>query len=512
MKKNLPIGINSFEIIRTSNFIYIDKTEFIYQLTNHVGRYFLSRPRRFGKSLFLDTLKCLFEGKKELFKGLFIYDKWDWNKKFPIIKIDFASGDLHVTHKLIEKIFKILQDNYQYHDIPYSPTTNYNIDFQTLVQKIHKKYQQKVVILIDEYDKPILDCITDIETAKKHRDILRDLYSVIKGSDEILQFAFLTGVSKFSKLSVFSTLNNLTDISLTKDFANICGYTHEDILSQFQDYLQIDVEQMKSWYNGYCWHVNKPKVYNPFDVLLLLQNKEFKNYWFESGTPSFLVNLIQQKNYYLPDIENITVDDNFLNTFDLENLNIISLLWQTGYLTIKQQIIKYNIIRYQLYYPNLEVEYSFNQYLFSYFTKDNPDNTADLGYQTLIALENYDLKKLEQCLYTLFASISYTYSEHLKNFENYYGTVIYSFFKGLGLHSILEDHTNKGRIDLTVVINEGIYLFEFKMKHLNLSALEQIKTKKYYEKYQNQGKPIYLIGVIFDKENKNITTFEWEKL
>ncbi|MEM4326530.1 MAG: AAA family ATPase, partial [Candidatus Pacearchaeota archaeon] len=200
MKKQLPIGINSFEKIISNNCVYIDKTQFVYELANHYGYYFLSRPRRFGKSLLLDTFKCLFEGKKELFEGLYIYDKWNWNKKFPVIKIDFASGDLSKTDKLIEKIFKILEDNYQYHDIPYQPTSNYNITFQTLVQKVNKKYQQRVVILIDEYDKPILDCITDIQTAIKHRDILRDLYSVIKGSDEILQFAFLTGVSKFSKM------------------------------------------------------------------------------------------------------------------------------------------------------------------------------------------------------------------------------------------------------------------------------------------------------------------------
>ncbi|MCS7074171.1 MAG: AAA family ATPase, partial [Bacteroidia bacterium] len=256
MNQELPIGISSFEKIREQNFIYVDKTELIYQLVKTYGSYFLSRPRRFGKSLLVDTIKNLFEGRKELFEGLAIYNHWNWEQKFPVIKLDFTSGEFKYSGKLLEKIFKILFDNYQYHQIPYTQSNNYNIDFQNLIQKTYAKYNQKVVIVVDEYDKPILDCIEDKNQAVEHRDILRDLYSVIKGSDEYLRFVILTGVSKFSKTSIFSGLNNLTDITMMKDFATICGYTHDELLNNFSIYLeQVDLDEVKRWYNGYCWHL-----------------------------------------------------------------------------------------------------------------------------------------------------------------------------------------------------------------------------------------------------------------
>ncbi|GIV42911.1 MAG: hypothetical protein KatS3mg035_0034 [Bacteroidia bacterium] len=368
MKKSLPIGINTFETIIKEKFIYVDKTQYVYELISKTSRYFLSRPRRFGKSLLVDTLKSVFEAKKELFQGLYIYDKWDWNTKFPVIKIDFVGNQFYDPTQLKIHLENLLRIQYEYHQVERITSNNIPTDFQNLILSIHKKYQQKVVILIDEYDKPILDCITDHETAKANREILKGFYSVIKGADEYLRFVFLTGVSKFSKTSLFSGLNNLEDITLSKKYANICGYTHEDLLHYFQDYLQnVDLEEVKRWYNGYCWDIQTPKVYNPFDVLLFLENEcQFKNYWFETGNPSFLIKLLQERSYYLPDLENVRATDTLLSTFDIEKISIVSLLWQTGYLTIKNQF-SLGIIRYELSYPNYEVEQSLNPRVDSIF-------------------------------------------------------------------------------------------------------------------------------------------------
>ncbi|GIV43192.1 MAG: ATPase AAA [Bacteroidia bacterium] len=463
--------------------------------------------------MLVDTLKSVFEAKKELFQGLYIYDKWDWNTKFPVIKIDFVGSQFIETKYLQNKLKKNLEEVCKYYEL--EVYDDFLSDwFREIILELHKKYQQKVVILIDEYDKPILDCITDHETAKANREILKGFYSVIKGADEYLRFVFLTGVSKFSKTSLFSGLNNLEDITLSKKYANICGYTHDDLLHYFQDYLQnVDLEEVKRWYNGYCWDIQTPKVYNPFDVLLFLENEcQFKNYWFETGNPSFLIKLLQERSYYLPDLENVRADETLLSTFDVNDIPIEALLWQTGYLTIKNQIQTYGTILYELQYPNFEVEHSLNQTLIKYFTKDTRLQIINLSYESLLSLDKGELDKLEKILRSLFSGISYSYSQHIKDYEGFYGSVVYAFFKGLGLNCIIEDHTSIGRIDLTLKITNKIYIFEFKMVQHKEKPIEQIKKNKYYEKYLNEGKAIYLIGMVLDPENKNLTAFEWEKI
>ncbi len=514
MKKNLPVGISSFENLIIGNYIYVDKTQYIYNLAQGFNKIFLSRPRRFGKSLLVDTIHCLFEGKKELFEGLYIYDKWNWNQKFPVIKIDFVGGEYTNAELLINKLSSILSENYNYHDISYSQKLDIPNDFHRLIHELVRKYQKKVVILIDEYDKPIIDAIVNSEVAKTNREILKGFYSVIKGNDVHLQFAFLTGVTKFSKASIFSGLNHLNDITLTKGYANLCGYTHEELLFYFKEYLEdVKIEEVKKWYNGYCWDVEKPKVYNPFDILLFFKNDcKFKNYWFESGTPTFLIHLLQDREYYLPDLENLSTDETLLSTFDINEIPIEALLWQTGYLTIKNQISDYGTILYQLTYPNFEVEHSLNQSLFRYFVNNARFPVGNLVYDTLLSLDHSEMNKLEKVFKTLFSSISYSYSQHVKNYEGFYGSVVYAFLKGIGLECISEDHTNIGRIDLTLKIKRKIYIFEFKLVQYNEKPLEQIKRNRYYEKYQNQGNEIYLVGMILDPENKNLIAFEWEKI
>ncbi|MCS7074514.1 MAG: AAA family ATPase, partial [Bacteroidia bacterium] len=273
--KKLPIGIQTFQDIRRDEFIYVDKTSLIYELVLYYRYIFLSRPRRFGKSMLIDTIKCLFEGRKELFLGLYIENRWNWEQSFPVVKIDFTSGDYKKLN-LTEKIGEILRDVIQYHDLSIVWHADESILFKRVLQQVHQKYKTKVVILVDEYDKPILDCLTQTELAQNNRDILRGFYSVIKGCDAWIQFAMLTGVSKFSKTSIFSGLNNLFDITLFQRCATICGYTEEELDIYFADYLEsVNRNELKKWYNGYCWDSNSPKVYNPYDILLYLNTKKF---------------------------------------------------------------------------------------------------------------------------------------------------------------------------------------------------------------------------------------------
>ncbi len=509
--KNLPIGISTFEIIRQYDYVYIDKTHFIYELTRLPGRYFLSRPRRFGKSLLIDTFKDLFEGKKELFQNLFIYPKWDWNKKYPVLKIDFSDDHSSSSDILKSRIQKNLQNLVQEHDLNLTLNNTLTNNFHDIIHATYKKYQQKVVILVDEYDKGILDCITDTPTATANRELLKGFYSVIKANDALVQFAFLTGVSKFSKTSIFSRLNNLNDITLNPSFANICSYTHHDLISHFSDYLHnVDLQELQRWYNGYCCDIHKPKVYNPFNILQFFSNNnQFKNYWFDTGTPSFLIKLILQNEYYLPNSEQLITDESLLSTFDTEKIPIISLLWQTGYLTIENSFSdETGIIQYQLNYPNFEVQYSLNKF-FVNFLSEHPINNFVIFRKMLLQA---DFDSLQNLFKNLFANISFSLSQHIKNYEGFYASVIYAFLVGLSLHCKTEDHTSFGRIDLTLFTHNKIFLFEFKMKHHHQSPLQQIKSKKYYEKYLNLNKEIYLIGIIFDLDTQNILTFEWEKL
>ena len=282
--KKLPIGIQTFEKIRTGNYIYIDKTKEAYDLIDTYDYVFLARPRRFGKSLFIDTLKNIFEGRKELFEGLYIYNKWNWDEKYPVIKIDW-SGNFQTLENLEKTAMEIFENTQEILEIK-CKSDKPDGCFRELIRKTYKKHNQKVVILVDEYDKPILDVIENQKQAIENREFLKGLYSIIKSSDEYIKFAFLTGVSKFSKASIFSGLNMLVDISLLPKYGNICGYTEEDIKEKFKEYLDdINLKEMSKWYDGY-WFL-KDKLYNPFDILQYLQNKTLKNYWFTSGTLLF---------------------------------------------------------------------------------------------------------------------------------------------------------------------------------------------------------------------------------
>jgi hypothetical protein len=505
--KKLPIGISDFKKLREENFIYVDKTQYIYKLiTEGGGYYFLSRPRRFGKSLLISTIRYLFEGRKELFKGLYIEDKWDWNDVHPVIRIDLSQiaitkeDDFEVQ---MELLLKEIGEDYKYrYEKKYKTSGNLFL----LIKKCYDYYKKKVVILVDEYDKVILDNIENKTEVEKIRESLKNFYGVLKGMDEYIRFVLITGVSKFSKISLFSGLNQLKDISLDPRYGNICGYTQEELENYFKDYLEgLDKEEIKEWYNGY--NFLQEKLYNPFDILLYLDTKKFKNYWYETGKTKFLFKLLKNKDYQLPYLNKVYYTDEILDKFDIEYISIEALMFQTGYLTIKEVKQIQSEEMYILDYPNKEVRQSFNRDLLFYITKNYH---TDKTYNLKIAIINENILEIKNQLDIFFNSISYNI---LKN-EYVYQAAIYGLIYSTGFNIILEDTTSKGRIDLTILVNRSIYIMEFKViqdEKEKGKALNQILEKEYYKKYLNYEK-IYIIGIELDKTKKQISNFEYQQV
>lgn len=376
---------------------------------------------------------------------------------------------------------------------------------------VHKKYNKSVVILVDEYDKPILNNIERNEERNKRQDEIKEIYSVIKDNDAYIRFAFLTGVSKFSKVSIFSGLNNIVDISLNPEYGNICGYTQYNIEHEFKKLLSdVDLKQLKRWYHGY--NFLKDSVYNPFDILLFIQNRfEYSNYWFETGTPSFLIKLIKDKKYYLPDLENIIIGGEILISFKIDDIRLEVLLYQTGYLTIEDSFKVGKKKNYKLSIPNLEVKMSLNEAVLNMLVGSITQKVRNQenSYQ---ALQNADLEKFRGSLVSLFSSLLYqNYANNNINiYEGFYASIVYSYLASLGLLIRVEESTNRGRLDLSVKMDNKIYIIEFKMN--DGDALGQIKENKYYEKYMHENKEIYLVGINFNEDEKNVSNFKWEKI
>jgi hypothetical protein len=355
--KNLPIGIQSFEDIRSNNYLYVDKTEYLYRMVTTGKVYFLSRPRRFGKSLTVSTLEALFRGQKELFEGLYIYDKWDWTKQYPVIRIDWTAIK-HGTSEEIERdllvwLKRLARENEITLFSEYASSC-----FGELIVELHRKTGEKVVVLIDEYDKPVTDNLMNKEVREANKQALHDFYQVMKGTDDHLRLIFLTGVSKFAGLSVFSALNNPKDITLDKNYAMLCGITQEELESYFPEHLDAVakelsitrnelLENIQEWYNGYSWD-GKTSVYNPFSTLLLLDQKVFRNFWFATGTPTFLIELLKKRNNIESYLQPIQARDNIFSSYDPERLETIPLLFQTGYLTIKGVTLEDFELKYTL--------------------------------------------------------------------------------------------------------------------------------------------------------------------
>ncbi len=510
--KKLPIGIQTFSKIIEGELAYVDKTPIALQLIENGEFYFLSRPRRFGKSLFLDTLKEIFEGNKALFKGLYIYDRWDWNVKYPVLKVSLGSGSIKKPEILSKRLRSSLKDVEEYWDVQCNSTDDPVEYFKDLIKKLHQKYGQKVVVLIDEYDKPILDNITDSEVARVMRDTMKDFYGVIKDNDAYIRFVFITGVSKFSKMNLFSGLNNLEDITLHPDYGDICGYTHQDLLTVFKEHLVgADMEKVREWYNGYYYF--GPKVYNPYDVLLFISQKfMYKNYWWNTGNPSFLIEMLKTGEYFIPELEHFVANEEILNTFDVDRIELVALLWQTGYLTIEEQIEDYLGIQYRLTVPNKEIRISLNNLFINYLTGQTTEKLKKQR-QLFNMLRTADITGFHNALVSLFA-IPYTNftNNQLAEYEGYYASVVYAYLASLGLHIIPEDISNLGRMDLSILLDGKVFILEFKLSEkASGRALEQIKEKRYYEKFMDQDE-VYLIGIEFSREKRNIIGYEWERM
>ena len=500
----LPIGQQYFASIRENNAVYIDKTEYIYEMCYPADRgYFLSRPRRFGKSLTLDTINELFVGNRALFQGLWIEDKWDWSKTYPVIRISFANigHEQGLTKALLLALKNIAAD----FDLTIE-NTHVGSAFAELIKKVVKKTGQKAVILIDEYDKPIVDYIDpyDLTKANEQRDILKQFFSVLKDASKHTRFLFITGVSKFSKVSIFSDLNHLSDLTLNTRFAALCGYTQAELEQYFEPFLKTmppeTLEKMKFWYNGYSWNA-KTFVYNPFSVLNFFEQQRYRNFWFETGTPTFLVRLMRKRFEYK--LEETEVSDLILESFILEkfdDLDVNSLLLQTGYLTIKEITDDSTFI---LNYPNEEVKRAFGQFLLSEYT--NTPVTMPYSANILRALKNNDVARVIEVINNLIQAVPD--QNYIKNEEKFFHAIIHLIFTMVGTDIRSEVHTPIGRIDSLVVTEKRIFLFEFKINESAAAALQSIKDRHYLGSLRHLNKPITAIGISFSPKTKGVQ--EW---
>ena len=515
--KKLGLGRQELFKFKRDNLIYVDKTKIIYKLITTGEYYFLSRPRRFGKSLLVNTMKELFLGNKKLFENTWIYDKWNFEDKYSVIKISFSKLDYEgLGLKIaIENKLKAFEEK---ENIILKKTTIKD-SFIELIETLGK--EKPVVILIDEYDKPIIDYIENktLNKATENREILKNFYSAIKDCDKSIKLLFITGVSKFSKVSFFSELNNLEDITINDNFSQIIGYTENEIVVNYCEYLsqiekkfQIDrkrlFELIKLWYNGYSWD-GENFMYNPFSLLNLFSSLGFSNYWFKSGTPTFLTKIIREKNVAIEQYDtSFVVKDAIFDSYELENIDLTVLLFQTGYLTIKKIIINLEDMSqsFKLAYPNKEVKDSFYDYLIGEFTGIDKTNFFEIIKQLQTELENNNVEKFILNLKTLYSNIP---SEiFIKENEYYYHTVIYLILKLLKADIIeVEKQTNQGRIDAVLFTKKYIFVMEFKMSSVNI-ALKQIKNKKYYEPYLSDERKIFCVGVAFDKEKRNIKEYK----
>lgn len=510
MATKYPIGIQSFETIVSDGYAYVDKTEYIHNLTSLGKYFFLSRPRRFGKSLLLSTIKAFYEGKKELFEGLAIsrYGH-DWHTH-PVLHIALNAYEYNTPDSLLEK-FGYDFDRWETLYGVDQRVASYAERFRRIIEQAYAITGQKVVILIDEYDKPLLDTATNKELQDTYRSQLKSIYGNLKTCDEFIEFAMLTGVSRFGKLSIFSDLNNLNDISLRPDFSAICGITLEEIQAYFREGVETLAQKkgltvdktyarLAQYYDGYHFATESFDIYNPFSLLNALEAKNFGSYWFATGTPTFLVEMIKRDNLPLKDFNNYVTDQDRLLSVPANLDDPIPVLYQAGYLTIKGHDEEFNTVT--LGYPNLEVERGFLKNLFSYYTPEKDSAMSIQNFITDLRQRNVDAFMVR--LQSLFSGYHYSQMD-LGNLELHYRNVIYLVMKLMGFYTEAELQTAAGRIDLLVGTSDSLYLFEFKLNKNAQEAMDQINHRDYLLPFRADGRQIIKIGAGFDDSIRSIS-------
>ena len=507
--QKLPIGIQTLSEIINGDYLYVDKTRHIHRLLTSGKYFFLSRPRRFGKSLTLSTIASIYRGERELFKGLWIEEQWDWQKIHPVLHISFSGIGYH-TLGLEAAIEAELHSLAALMGVKLEQKSIERL-FRELIQKLAT--QAKVVILIDEYDKPIIDYMDDKAQAIENRQILKTFYSVIKDSDPHIEFLLLTGVSKFSKVSIFSELNNLKDITLHRSFGALTGYTQDEVESYFGDAVtqlasergqsqQALLDEVRTWYNGYSWDGQTP-LYNPFSLMSFIDAGEFRNFWFETGTPTFLLKLLRQQ--WLYKLDELEVSEQTFASYDIEHLEAIAILFQTGYLTIKE---KRDFGLYTLDYPNAEVKEALLSYIIADLRNEQTPLTKPMVIQLYEAFNANDIERVIKLIKSIFKNIpSHIF---LSQAEAYYHSLIHLVFFYLGQYTESEVNTNDGRLDCMVQTPTHIYIIEFKLDESAEAALAQIKERGYADKYTADPRPKMLLGINFSREEKTVEGWETE--
>ncbi len=536
--RKLPIGVQSFKVLRNDRYLYVDKTKYITQLVTSSRVYFLSRPRRFGKSLFLSTLAAYFRGQKELFKGLYLEkaeeeqavleNRAAW-QEYPVLYLDFNIGKYTDSGALNERLHVMLCAAESLYGISMSKEEQpfFASRFEKILKSAYQQTDKQVVILVDEYDKPLLQTMGVNEALnEQYRNELKAFYSVIKTCDEYIRFAFLTGVTKFSKISIFSDLNNLRDISLEKHYAGICGITQKELETNFQPEIQVLADSqdltyqetltaLQQWYDGYCFAPAGEGMYNPFSLLNAFAKERFGSYWFETGTPTFLVNYLKEAHYFIPDLDgNVELDESGLQTYRAVAQDALPILFQSGYLTIKGYIKEARL--YRLGFPNDEVRYGFLENLLPAYSDVPFGDTGKSVWRFVEDIRKGKIDSFMERIRSIIAGISYDNfsSKELKLREQNYQTAVYLIFKLMEQFVQTEVHCSTGRADCVVQTTDSIYIFEFKLSGNGSAedALEQIKENAYTAQYKTSGKKIVLIGAGFDEATRTIRDWKVELL
>ncbi len=513
-----PIGIADFRSIRTEDYYYVDKTSQIDRLVSQGKYYFLSRPRRFGKSLLLDTIEELFECNEPLFQGLHIHDRWDWSAKYPVVRLSFDanySEPAQLKSYVINRLKRIARS----HNVPSEFYSDDGPQFlENLLWYLHDATNRQVVVLVDEYDKPVLDSIDNPELAIQNRDYLQGFYGAIKGSANHIRFLFVTGITMFSKMSLFSTMNNLKNISIDPRYATICGYTESDLDSVFASELEgLDRREIQRWYNGYSWRGNDA-VYNPWAILNLFDTREFKAHWFTTGLPAFLYRIMMDRQFTPLDIENLNVAESFVSTFDVNEISAEALMFQTGFLTITGEQWDGLQTIYELDYPNFEVRMSLNQgYLNHLYGPGRQAPMESVQLAGLLVEKNFDgfAKALRIVLDGIPNQWHSAYD--MAQLEGWYSSIVYACLQFVNGDIRAEESTRLGRSDLVLVRDDQVFLFEFKMlaksgdaDRVASEAIRQIRERDYASKYRDGTKNIHLIGMVFCAKKRNLATLKVE--